>query len=140
MGAKDITDAGIGLRLGKVLGRHWKLNFTWRLAGKPLGMEDADVTEVSLSVDTHLLFRGNDRTTPYLGVGVGGHRLTWDAAKPNKDSATKSGINFMAGLHKPVSDGLSSVVLEAGYQRVVTFDDVIDASNVRLYVGLGRNF
>jgi opacity protein-like surface antigen len=140
MGAKDITDAGIGLRLGKVLGRRWKLNFTWRLAGKPLGLEDADVTEMSLSVDTHLLLRGNDRTTPYLGIGVGGHRLTWDAAKPNKDSTTKGGINFMAGLHKPVSDGLSSIVLEVGHQRVAKFDDIIDASHVRLYVGLGRNF
>ncbi len=140
MGAKDITDAGIGLRLGKVLGRRWKLNFTWRLAGKPLGLEDADVTEMSLAVDTHLLFRGNDRTTPYLGVGVSGHRLTWDAAKPNKDSTTKAGLNFTAGWHKPVSGGLSSVVLEAGYQRVAKFDDVIDASNVRLYLGLGRNF
>ncbi len=140
MGAKDITDAGIGLRLGKVLGRRWKLNFTWRLAGKPLGLEDADVTEMSLSVDTHLLLRGNDRTTPYLGVGVGGHRLTWDAAKPNKDSTTKGGLNFIAGLHKPVSDGLSSLVLETGYLRVAKFDDVIDPSNIRLYVGLGRNF
>lgn len=140
MGADDITDAGIGLRLGKVLGRRWKLNLTWRLAGKPLGLEDADVTQMSLSVDTHLLFRGVDRTTPYLGLGVGGHRLTWDAAKPNKDSATKGGLNFMAGLQRPVSDGLSSLLLEAGYQRVAKFDDIIDVSNVRLYVGLGRNF
>ena len=140
MDAKSITDAGIGLRLGKVLGRRWKLNFTWRMAGKPLGLEDADVTQMSLAVDTHLLFRGNARTTPYLGIGVGGHRMTWDASKPNKDSTTKGGLNVMAGLHKPVSDGLSSLVLEAGYQRVAKFDDVIDASNVRLYVGLGRNF
>jgi len=140
MDAKSITDAGIGLRLGKVLGRRWKLNFTWRMAGKPLGLEDADVTQMSLAADTHLLFRGNDRTTPYLGVGVGGHRITWDASKPNKDSTTKGGLNVMAGLHAPVSDGLSSLVLEAGYQRVGKFDDIIDASNVRLYVGLGRNF
>jgi opacity protein-like surface antigen len=140
VGAESITDAGIGLRLGKVLGRHWKLNFTWRMAGKPLGREGADITQMSLSVDTHLLFRGVDHTTPYLGVGVGGHRLTWEASKPNKDAATKGGFNLMAGIHHPVSDGLSSVLLEAGYQRVAKFDDIIDASNVRLYLGLGMNF
>ena len=46
----------------------------------------------------------------------------------------------MAGIHHPVSDGLRIVSLEAGYQRVAKFDDIIDASNVRLYLGLGMNF
>lgn len=138
-GANDITDAGVGLRLGKALGRHWRLNFTWRVSGKPLGLDGADVTQMSLSVDTHLLFRGVDRTTPYVGLGVGGHRLTWDATKPNKDAASKGGVNFMAGLHIPAA-GSSSVLLEGGYQFVARFDDIIDASHIRLYVGLGRNF
>ena len=140
MGADDITDAGVGLRLGKVLGRHWRLNFTWRLSGKPLGLDGADVTQVSLSVDTHLMFRGVDRTTPYIGLGAGGHRLTWDATKPNKDSATKGGANLMAGLHIPVADGHSSLLLEGGYQLVTKFDDMIDTSHIRLYAGLGRSF
>lgn len=49
-------------------------------------------------------------------------------------------MNLLAGLQFPISDARWRFLLEAGYQRVAKFDDLIDASHVRSYLGFGRNF
>ena len=33
-----------------------------------------------------------------------------------------------------------NLVFEVGYQKVIKFDDMIDLSNVRTYLGFGRRF
>ena len=146
-GADEITDAGVALRLAKTFARRWRLNLTYRAAGEPLQMDDADVTQLAVEVDLHLLARGLGRPGPYVGLGAGMHQLSWDApasagtqigAKLD-ETAYKVGLNLVAGLEIPSGDGWTLAV-EGGYQAVARWNDMIDGSNVRLYVGVGRYF
>lgn len=146
-GADEITDAGVAVRLAKTFARRWRLNLTYRVAGEPLQLADADVTQLAVELDLHLLLRGLGQAAPYLGVGGGLHQLSWDApasagAQANADlneTAYKAGLNLVAGLELPSGDGWT-LMMEGGYQAVARWNDLIDGSNVRLYLGVGRYF
>ncbi len=129
--AKSSSGMGLGLRLGQVLGERWRLNLTYR-AG--LG---ADVTDLAIEADLHWLSRGYDRAGLYLGAGIGMHQMSLDPPGNSEDSANKMGFNGVIGVQIP---GQWSVIVEGGYQKVLKWGDMIDLSNVRTYVGVGRMF
>ena len=140
-GFDRISEPGLGLRLGNFLDNNWRLNLTYRVSGRPVSSGDGDVTHLSLEVDVHYLFSGRGQVGPYVGVGVGGHRLSWTAARPLPDSASKLGVNLVAGIELPFSRDRWSFLVEGGYQWVDEWGtDRINVSNVRTYAGLGRNF
>ena len=136
-----INDASIGLRLAKVFADRWRLNMTYRASGEPLGRAGADVTQLSIELDLHLLLGKIGRISPYLGLGLGMHQLTWDAADaPGEvDNASKVGFNAVGGLELPGGGGWT-LFIEAGPQQVIRWDDRIDAGNTRVYLGVGRYF
>lgn len=141
--AKEIADATVGLRLGRTYAGNVRLNLTLRISGDPLGVEDADVTQLSLELDGHYVFvRGPGSVRPYVGIGAGLHRLTWDtpADSESEDSAVKVGFNAVGGLEIPLGRNGWSLMLEGGYQGVVQWNDIIDASSIRVHAGIGRNF
>ena len=137
-GTKEILDAGVGLRLGRQYDK-WRLNLTLRSAGL---MADADITQLSAELDAHLLFRGMRKAGPYIGVGVGEHRLSGDVMGGSSDSSFKTGFNGVAGLHLPAGKGGWSWDIETGYQLVMAWNNTIeiDASHVRVHLGLGKAF
>ena len=133
------SEPALGLRLGNFLGDNWRLNLTYRMAGRPLSA--GDVTHLSLDVDMHFLFRGRGKAGSYVGFGAGGHRFSWEADRPLPDSASKIGFNLMGGLEFPFAESRWSFMIESGYQWVDPWGtERIDASNVHAYLGLGRNF
>ena len=139
--AEDVSGPAIAVRLGRMLNNKLRLALTYRLSGEHLGPSDAEVTQLSAELDAHILFRGVGKAGPYIGFGGGLHLLSWDA--PNDaidDSAIKTGFNVLGGLDIPVGDGSWSVIAEGGYQGVTKWAAMLDASHVRAYVGLGRNF
>ena len=138
VGVERTGGAGLGVRLGNVFGDKWRLNLTYRISGEALGA--GEVTQLSIEADLHYILRGNAMASPYLGLGVGMHQLSWDAPVDAEDSANKLGVNFMGGLQLPMGRGSWSLILEGGYQRVVKFDALIDASHVSTYIGLAKNF
>ena len=133
------ADVGVGVRVGNYLGRKWRLSLTYRLSGHQLGVGEGGVTQASGEVDLHYLWRGRGATSPYVGLGAGMHRLTWDADEPVPDSATKPGINAVGGVGILLGEGNWGLLFEVGYQWVKDWNGVIDASNTRAYVGFGRN-
>ena len=137
-GTKEILDAGAGLRLGRQFDT-WRLNLTARSSGL---MADADITQLSLELDAHLLFRGMNKAGPYIGAGVGQHRLSGDVMGGSSDSSIKTGFNGIFGLHLPVGSGGWSWDIETGYQLVLPWNNriEIDASHVRAHLGLGKAF
>ena len=140
-GFDRVSEPGLGLRLGNFLGNRWRLNLTYRVAGRPLSVGDGDVTQLSLEIDMHFLFRGRGKVGPYMGFGLGGHRLSWKSDRPLPDSATKLGVNLMGGLEFPFAQNRWSFTLEGGYQWVDEWGtERINVSNVRTHLGLGRNF
>lgn len=146
-GAEDITDAAIALRMAKTFARRWRLNLTYRAAGEPLQMDGAEVTQLGVELDVHLLLRGPGAAGPYVGLGAGMQQLSWDAptaagALPGAnldETAYKLGLNLMGGFEIPSGDGWVLTV-EGGYQAVKDWNEIIDGSNVRLFVGVGRYF
>lgn len=137
----SVNDASIGLRLAKTFAGRWRLSMTNRIAGEPLGREGADVTQLSTELDLHRLLGRIGRICPYLGVGVGFHMLTWDPddITGTDDSASKVGVTAVGGLELPAG-GDWTLLIEAGTQQVVKWDDTIDVGNTRIYLGLGRYF
>ncbi len=149
---KGTSELGLNLRLGKVAGNRWRFNLTFRIAGKPLGVGDGDVEQLAIEGDVHYLFRDYRVAGPYIGLGLGMHLLSWDV-EPERDieneggpavrpdeSTFKPGINLLAGMHVPLGQGRWSLLLESGYQWVGKWDGLMDASNVRGFVGLGQMF
>lgn len=137
--ADGVSGGAIGLRLSKVVAPHWRVALTYRISGEPLAA-DADVTQLSIELDSHLLLRQAGLAGPYLGLGAGMHQLAWDSSGSLDDTAYKVGFNLYGGVEVPVSGGAWSLILEGGYQRVMDWNDTIDASNLRALVGLGVNF
>ena len=138
-GVDRANDPALGLRLGNFFGDRWRLTLTYRMAGRVLG--GGDVTQITMEVDVHHLFRGRGLGGPYLGAGLGMNRLTWDADKPYLDSTSKAGFNLVGGWEFPLGQGDWSLLCETGYQWVMPWGtDRLEASNVRTYAGLGRNF
>ena len=138
VGVGETGGAGLGVRLSNVFGEKWRLNFTYRISGEVLGA--GDVTQLSLEADLHYILRGKALASPYLGLGLGMHQLSWDAPPTAEDSGNEVGANLMGGVQVPVGDGGWSWLVEGGYQRVIKWDALINASNVRTHVGLVRNF
>ena len=136
--AKDVTDRVLGLRLAKMVTPNWRLNTTYLIAGKPL-QPDADVTQLAIEFGAHYLFRGSVHPGLYVGAGAAFHQLSWDSPSTLDDTAYKTGLTGTVGLELPMSEGWS-LFAEGGYQHVLKYANVIDASNVRLAVGLGRYF
>lgn len=128
----------VGVRLARTCGRYWRLGLGYRLSGKPLSAK-ADVTQSSVEADLQLLLRGAGRPGPYLGVGAAFHQLGWDAPGSAHDTTYKAGGQLTGGLEFPVG-GRWSLLLEGAYQKAMAWDDLIDASSVRAYAGLGRSF
>lgn len=138
-GAEAVSGGAVGLRLSKVVSPHWRLALTYRMSGEPLAA-DADVTQLSIELDTHLLIREAGRAGPYIGLGAGMHQLAWDSTGNLDDTAYKVGFNIYGGFEIPVASGAWSLLLEGGYQRVMDWNGTIDASNLRLLAGIGVNF
>ncbi len=138
-GADGVSGGSVGLRLSKVFSPRWRLALTYRVSGEPLG-GDADVTQLSVEVDGHLLLRGTGHAGPYIGLGVGMHQLDWDSLDNLDDTVYKMGFNAFGGLEVPLADGGWSLLLEGGYQYVMDWNDTIDASSLRVSAGLGVNF
>lgn len=138
-GANSVDGGAVALRLSKTVARNWRLALTYRLSGEPLSV-DADVTQLSVELDTHLLLRGAGRAGPYVGVGFGMHQLAWDTANNLDDTTYKMGFNAMGGLDIPLAGGAWGLLLEGGYQKVMDWDGTIDASGVRAFGGLSINF
>ena len=136
--AKSITDRSIGLRLAKTITDRWRVNLAYRLAGEPVE-SDSDITQLSIEVDSHYLLRDWRGSEPYVGFGAGFHQLTWDVRSELENSTTKIGFQGVAGLEFSTSASRSYFV-ECGYQRVVKWGNIIDASNFRLAAGVGRKF
>ncbi|MEW6750184.1 MAG: hypothetical protein AB1505_04320 [Candidatus Latescibacterota bacterium] len=122
---------GAGLRLGYALTRRWRLSLTGRVG------VGGDVRHTGLEADLQLVPWGLERLGPYLGAGAGLHLLGWEAPPGAVDSVNRAGANLMAGLHLPA--GLP-LFLEAGYQRVARWDDLLDVSHLRTYAGIGQAF
>jgi len=142
LSAAEINDVSIGLRLAKTFSERWRLNMTYRLAGEPLGREGADVSQLSIELDLHLLAGRIGRVRPYLGAGVGVHVLTWDAnnVQGNADSSNKVGLNAVGGFELlPGGEGWG-LLFEVGTQQARAWDDNIDVSNTRVYLGVGKHF
>ena len=129
--AKSGFAPSLGLRLGQALDDQWRLNLTYRIG------KGEDVTQLAIEGDVHLLPNGFDQSGFYLGAGVGFHQLSWDPPGNNDGSANKTGFNFAIGIQSPKT---MNMVFELGYQKVVKYDDLIDLSNVRTYLGFGRLF
>ena len=139
VGFERISELGLGIRLGNFLGEKWRLNLTYRVSGKTLGA--GDVSQFSMELDMHYLFRERGKSGPYLGLGLGGHRLGWDAVRPQGGASSKLGVNFLGGVEISLGRGHWSMILEGGYQWVDEWGTGrIDASSMRSYLGLGRNF
>jgi hypothetical protein len=115
-GVDGVGGGGIGVRLTRAFGRHWRFGVSYRLSGDPLSA-NADVTQLSIEIDTHLLLRGVGRTGPYLGVGVGLHQLSWDSPANVDDTTYKAGYNAMGGLEIVGATGAWSLLLEGGTSR-----------------------
>lgn len=137
--ADGVSGGAIGLRLARTWGRHVRLALTYRVSGEVLTAR-ADVTQMSLEADSQILFRRAGRPGPFVGVGVGLHRLSWDTPGSAGVATYKAGLHLTGGLDIPVGRGRWGLLLEGGYQKVLAWDDRIDASSVRAYAGLGRNF
>ena len=141
MKAEDVSGPAVAIRLGRMLNNKLRLALTYRLSGEPLGPSDAEVTQLSAELDAHILFRGAGKAGPYVGFGGGLHLLSWDAPNDQiSDCAYKTGFNVLGGLEIPVAKGSWSLIAEGGYQGVTKWASMLDASHVRAYVGLGRNF
>jgi hypothetical protein len=139
--AEDISGPAVAIRLGRMLNNKLRLALTYRFSGEPLGPSDAEVTQLSAELDAHILFRGAGKAGPYVGFGGGLHLLSWDASNDQiDDSAHKTGFNVLGGLEMPVAQGNWSLMAEGGYQGMTKWASMLNASHVRAYVGLGRNF
>lgn len=123
--------SNLGLRLGQAIADQWRFNLTYRVG------KGKDVTQLAIEGDVHLVPRGYDRAGLYFGAGLGFHQLSWDPPGNNDGSANKTGLNIVFGVQSPKT---MNMVLEVGYQKVIKFDDLIDVSNVRTYLGFGRMF
>ena len=122
----------LGLRLGQMVTDHWRLGMTYRRAAD-------DLQNLSLEMDVQWLHKSYRRAGPYLGAGLGIAQLSIDP--PNGTNASSSAnkllINALGGVYIP---GNWSFTIEAGYQKVMAWGNVIDASSFRTYLGVGRNF
>ena len=101
----------------------------------PIQAAHCKIAEVALDQ------RGVGKSGPYLGLGLGGHRLGWDAVRPQGGASSRLGVNFLGGVEITLGRGHWSMILEGGYQWVDEWGTGrIDASSMRSYLGLGRNF
>jgi hypothetical protein len=137
--ADEASGGAIGLRLSKRIAPRWRLALTYRISGEPFS-GDADVTQLSIEVDTHFFLNSRSAAGPYFGLGVGMHQLAWDSKGNLDDTAYKMGLNLIGGLDVPIAGGAWSLLLEGGSQRIMAWDDTIDASNLRFFAGLAINF
>lgn len=138
-GADEVGGGSMGLRLSKEFTPHWRLALTYRASGEPLA-GDADVTQLSMELDSQFLLRGVGHAGPYVALGVGMHQLAWDSKDNLDDTAYKAGFNILGGLEIPLGGGGTSLLLEGGYQHVLDWNCIIEASNLRAQAGLGVNF
>ncbi len=69
-GADEVGGGSVGLLMSKAVSRRWRLALTYRISCEPLG-GDADVTQLSIELDAHLMLRGFGHAGPYIGLGVG---------------------------------------------------------------------
>ena len=123
---------GVGVRLGHVFDRRWRLNFTYRTG------TGGGTTDLSLEADIHRLLSDYNCPGLYVGLGTGLHQLSVDAPGNSDDSANKLGLNVMAGVQVP--SGHWTLLAETGYQYVTKWGPQIDVSNVRTYIGMARTF
>ena len=129
--ARSGTGLALGVRLGQAIADQWRLNLTYRVG------KGQDVTQLAIEGDLHLVPRGYDRAGIYLGAGFGIHQLSWDPPAPVDGSANKAGFNLVTGIQSP---NTLNLLFEVGYQKVVRFDNILDISNLRAYLGFGCLF
>jgi len=122
----------IGLRLGQMITDHWRLGMTYRRGAD-------DLQNLSIETDLQWLQKSYRRPGPYLGAGLGIAQLSIDPPTGSNasSSANKLLVNALCGVHIP---GTWSFTIEVGYQKVMAWGNVIDASSFRTYLGIGRDF
>mgnify|MGYP001383035804 CR=1 FL=1 len=122
----------IGLRLGQMITDTWRLGVTYRRSA-------GELQNLSIETDVNWLKESYRNVGPYLGVGLGISQLSIEppAGSNARSSANKLLFNTMCGIHIP---GTWNFAIEVGYQKVMAWGDLIDASSFRSYIGAGRNF
>lgn len=122
----------LGLRLGQMITDTWRLGVTYRRSA-------GELQNLSIETDLHWLKESYKNVGPYLGAGLGISQLSLEppAGSNARSSANKLLFNTICGIHFP---GTWNFAIEVGYQKVMAWGDLIDASSFRGYIGAGRNF
>ena len=122
----------VGLRMGQMITDTWRLGVTYRRSA-------GELQNLSIETDVNWLKESYRNVGPYLGVGLGISQLSIEppAGSNARSSANKLLFNTMCGIHIP---GTWNFAIEVGYQKVMAWGDLIDASSFRSYIGAGRNF
>ncbi len=122
----------LGLRLGQMITDTWRLGVTYRRSA-------GELQNLSIETDVHWLKESYRNVGPYLGAGLGISQLSLEppAGSNARSSANKLLFNTICGIHFP---GTWNFAIEVGYQKVMAWGDLIDASSFRGYIGAGRNF
>lgn len=122
----------VGLRLGQMITDHWRLGMTYRRGAD-------DLQNLSIETDLQWLQKSYRNAGPYLGAGLGIAQLSIEPPSGSNasSSANKFLFNALCGVLVP---GTWSLTIEFGYQKVMAWGSVINASNFRSFVGIGRDF
>jgi len=149
VGTTGVTDRSLGLRLANTRAP-WRLNLTYRIAGKPLGAVGADITQWGLEADMHYILTRAWPPKLYLGAGLGVHQMSWkargDIGQPEnrrkvdtQDSTTRWGLQLVAGSEWGLGGGWA-LAFEGGYYHVFKWEGLIGGSGLRSWVGIGQAF
>lgn len=104
--------------------------------GNDVGIYNADYSDLAVKVDVNFDFPLQDqRLVPYLGGGIGFHRLKFESNAPGDfdDTETKLGLSVQGGMRNDFTPNLS-LFGELGYSFVE------DANQLRLLGGLTYKF
>ncbi|HSQ61157.1 MAG TPA: outer membrane beta-barrel protein [Acidobacteriota bacterium] len=104
--------------------------------GNDVGIYNADYSDLAVKVDVNLDFPLQDqRLVPYLGGGIGFHRLKFETNAPGEfdNTDTKLGLSLQGGMRNDFTPNLA-LFGELGYSFVE------DANQLRLLGGLTYKF
>ena len=137
VGARTSNEPSLGVRVAFEGGGAWRLGMSARLAGRPLGGEDGDVSQLGLEVDLHYLL-GRGIWAPYVGGGLGWHLLDWESPGRRQGEANKIGVQALAGLETRSAGW--RVGVEGGYQLLAEHRGILGGGNWRVQAAVGRDF
>lgn len=127
--AERLRERSLGLGLGLEVGKRVGLELGFEVVGE----SPDERTQVVAEGSGRLFLFGSGRVGPYLGAGVGLHRLSWEG-----DSALKWGGRVQGGVHVP--HGRWSLMAGGGYQWVAEWSGTLDVSGWVSQAGMGMHF